>query len=174
MCARVRLLARRATAVSGNNGVKGPSVFACPPDNRYPLELTIPTRIMSPSLQSQARTRGPLKYRLFTVGESAATQKQWRKEGRAYDIAVPPWPLFYRQGLQQGSRECRHRQICFCSEVACPCFRAGGEAFFCTTAVTAVERASLDMFVQEGVKYVEFHDVCTVSAVDADRYCTEG
>eukprot|EP00904_Undaria_pinnatifida_P011135 jgi/Undpi1/7151/HiC_scaffold_22.g09625.m1 len=34
---------------------------------RYPLELTVPTRIMSPSLQHEASKKGPLKYRLFTV-----------------------------------------------------------------------------------------------------------
>lgn len=31
----------------------------------------MPTRIMSPSLQLEASKKGPLKYRLFTVGEKA-------------------------------------------------------------------------------------------------------
>lgn len=39
--------------------------------HRYPLDLTVPTRIMSPSLQHEASKKGPLKYRLFTVGEMA-------------------------------------------------------------------------------------------------------
>ncbi|CAM9966981.1 unnamed protein product [Scytosiphon promiscuus] len=34
---------------------------------RYPLELEIPNRIMSPALKSEAKIKGPLKYRLFTV-----------------------------------------------------------------------------------------------------------
>ncbi|CAN0078018.1 unnamed protein product, partial [Ectocarpus sp. 13 AM-2016] len=36
---------------------------------RYPLELTVPTMVMSPSLRHEASIKGPLKYRLFTVGE---------------------------------------------------------------------------------------------------------
>lgn len=36
---------------------------------RYPMELEIPQRIMSPALQHEANKKGPLKYRLFTVGE---------------------------------------------------------------------------------------------------------
>ncbi|CAM9766465.1 unnamed protein product [Ectocarpus sp. 12 AP-2014] len=34
---------------------------------RYPLELTVPTLVMSPSLRHEASIKGPLKYRLFTV-----------------------------------------------------------------------------------------------------------
>eukprot|EP00752_Nemacystus_decipiens_P003297 g3051.t1 len=62
---------------------------------RYPLELTVPTRIMSPSLQSQARTKGPLKYRLFTVvlhhgrsihgGHYTALVRDPRGEWKHYD-----------------------------------------------------------------------------------------
>eukprot|EP00903_Cladosiphon_okamuranus_P022691 g20884.t1 len=62
---------------------------------RYPLELTVATRIMSPSLQSQARTKGPLKYRLFTVvlhhgrsihgGHYTALVRDPRGEWKHYD-----------------------------------------------------------------------------------------
>ncbi|CAB1103092.1 unnamed protein product [Ectocarpus sp. CCAP 1310/34] len=62
---------------------------------RYPLELTVPTLVMSPSLRHEASIRGPLKYRLFTVvlhhgrslhgGHYTALVRDPRGEWKHYD-----------------------------------------------------------------------------------------
>ncbi|CAN0058012.1 unnamed protein product [Ectocarpus sp. 8 AP-2014] len=62
---------------------------------RYPLELTVPTLVMSPSLRYEASIKGPLKYRLFTVvlhhgrslhgGHYTALVRDPRGEWKHYD-----------------------------------------------------------------------------------------
>ncbi|CBJ29221.1 conserved unknown protein [Ectocarpus siliculosus] len=62
---------------------------------RYPLELTVPTLVMSPSLRHEASIKGPLKYRLFTVvlhhgrslhgGHYTALVRDPRGEWKHYD-----------------------------------------------------------------------------------------
>ncbi|CAM9553139.1 unnamed protein product [Pylaiella littoralis] len=62
---------------------------------RYPPELEIPHRVMSPALQHEANKKGPLKYRLFTVvlhhgrslhgGHYTALVRDDRGEWKHYD-----------------------------------------------------------------------------------------